>query len=218
MNDILEKLRKDYQRASLDEAQVFEDPIRQFKHWLQEALDCELPEPTAMTLATATKEGTPSARIVLLKGVDETGFRFFTNQKSRKGEELAENPRVSLAFCWLELERQIRIEGLAYPMSAKESELYFQQRPKNSQIAAWVSPQSKVVPDRNWLEAEYAKLEQQYANQEVLPKPEFWGGYTVQPYKIEFWQGRASRLHDRIRYTLTELQPHKKWTIERLAP
>lgn len=218
MNELLENMRRDYQRAALDESEVYEAPLRQFRLWLNEAIECNLPEPTAMTLATATREGYPSARIVLLKGVDDTGFRFFTNYKSRKGEELAENTRVALVFCWLELERQVRIEGTVSKLTERESLHYFQQRPKDSQIAAWVSPQSRVVPNRAWLEAEYAKLQSQYADSEVLPKPEHWGGYLVQPYKVEFWQGRPSRLHDRILYTLTDLEPIKRWKIERLAP
>lgn len=213
----LEKLRKDYDMHALDETAVYEDPIRQFQKWFQDAMDAGEIEPNIMVLATATPEGVPSARVVLLKGADEEGFRFYTNYNSKKGEEIALNSNVSIVFLWQSVQRQVRIQGLAYPLSEAESTKYFQSRPKDSQIGAWASPQSKVVESRAVLENAVEKLTEQYANQEVLPKPIHWGGYVVKPYQIEFWQGRTSRLHDRLRYTLSELNP-KKWTIERLAP
>jgi pyridoxamine 5'-phosphate oxidase len=214
----LAALRRDYALAQLDESHVFEDPYRQFAKWWEEALASEILEPNAMTLATATADGTPSARVVLLKGFDQKGFKFYTNYASRKGEEMLENPRVSLVFLWGELERQVRIEGLVDRLSEEESTEYFQSRPKESQIGAWVSQQSQKIASRAVLEAEYARLAEQYAHVTVLPKPPHWGGFVVKPYKMEFWQGRSSRLHDRILYTLTELQPQVKWTVERLAP
>lgn len=213
----LEKLRKDYDMHALDETAVYEDPIRQFQKWFQDAMEAGEIEPNIMVLATATPEGVPSARVVLLKGADDQGFRFYTNYNSKKGEEIALNSNVSIVFMWQSVQRQVRIQGLAYPLSEAESTKYFQSRPKESQIGAWASPQSKVIEGRTILENKVEQLVEQYANQEVLPKPPHWGGYVVKPYQIEFWQGRTSRLHDRLRYTLSELNP-KKWTIERLAP
>lgn len=213
----LENLRKDYDMHALDETAVFEDPIRQFQKWFQEASEQGEIEPNIMVLATATPEGVPSARVVLLKGADEEGFRFYTNYNSKKGEEIALNSNVSIVFLWQSVQRQVCIQGLAYRLSDAEATKYFQSRPKDSQIGAWASPQSKVIDNRSTLESAVEKLEVQYANEEVLPKPSYWGGYVVKPYQIEFWQGRTSRLHDRLRYTLSELNP-KKWTIERLAP
>lgn len=213
----IEDLREDYSLATLEESDVFESPIRQFQKWFKEALDTKTGEPNVMTLATATKEGVPSARIVLLKGVSEEGFCFYTNYNSHKGQELQENPNVSLVFFWEALERQVRIQGMAYPMTEAQSTEYFQSRPKGSQIGAWASPQSQVLDDRDILEQNVAQLSEKYAEQDKLPKPPHWGGYLVKPYKVEFWQGRSSRLHDRLLYTLTNLEP-VKWTIERLAP
>ncbi len=213
----LENLRKDYSLHALNEADVFENPIRQFQKWFQEAQEGGEVEPNVMIAATATPEGMPSARVLLLKGVDEEGFRFYTNHHSQKGATLKGNPNISLVFFWGAVQRQVRIQGTAYQLAEETSTKYFQSRPKDSQIGAWASPQSQVIKDRAWLQANVDKLNEQYADQEVLPKPPHWGGYIVKPYKIEFWQGRSSRLHDRLLYTLTELNP-KKWTIERLAP
>lgn len=210
----LSTLRKNYALEALSEIDVHHDPLAQFDHWFREAMEAQLPEPNAMTLATADAEGRPSARIVLLKGIDHQGFVFFTNYESRKGRELAENPQAALLFNWLELERQIRIEGRVERIDAQASEAYFQSRPKGSQIGAWTSPQSQVIPGREVLLDKQKDLETQYAAAEVLPLPPFWGGYRLLPEVLEFWQGRPSRLHDRIRYVHVE----DRWKIERLAP
>lgn len=207
-------LRRNYAMESLSESDVQPDPIAQFNKWFQEALDSSLPEPNAMTLATADKQGRPSARTVLLKSYDHAGFVFYTNYESKKGAELAENPYAALLFTWLELERQIRIEGAVTRVTEVESLAYFQSRPKGSQIGAWASPQSRVIPGRTVLEQNVAALLAEYADAEVLPKPAHWGGYVVQPEIVEFWQGRESRLHDRIQYRLE----NGVWKIERLAP
>ncbi len=211
----IEHLREDYRLASLDVKDVDENPIAQFGKWLKEALDAQVPEPNAMTLATCTPEGKPAARIVLLKGYDEAGFVFFTNYESRKGKELLHNPNAALVFSWLELQRQVRIEGKVQKVTPEQSTAYFQSRPKGSQIGAWASPQSRVIGEREMLEEKVQKLGEKYANEDELPRPEHWGGYVVQPRLIEFWQGRPSRLHDRIQYTL---QSSGEWLIERLAP
>ncbi len=208
-------LREEYDGNSLDLSHVAENPIKQFEVWFQETQKNNVSEPNVMTLATSTLDGKPSARIVLLKGIDEGGFLFFTNYGSRKAEELALNPNAALVFCWLELQRQVRIEGVVEKVSEKDSKEYFQSRPKGSQIGAWASAQSTVIRDRDILEKKAAELETEFANEEKLPLPEFWGGYKLIPSVIEFWQGRVSRLHDRIRYTR---QSNKKWKIERLAP
>lgn len=213
----IEDLREDYSLTVLEESDVFESPIRQFQAWFKAAHDSKTGEANVMTLATATKAGVPSARIVLLKGVSEEGFRFYTNYDSHKGQELKENPNVSLVFFWEALQRQVRIQGMAYQLTEAQSTEYFQSRPKGSQIGAWASPQSQVLKGRNLLEDNVAQLLEKYAEKDKLPKPPHWGGYIVKPYKIEFWQGRSSRLHDRLLYTLVDLDP-MKWTIERLAP
>jgi pyridoxamine 5'-phosphate oxidase len=206
-------LRLNYTRAQLTEADVNPDPMRQFQLWFEQALAAEILEPNAMTLATATKDGTPSARIVLLKGVSDRGFVFFTNYESRKGQELAENPQAALVFLWKALERQVRIEGTVEKVSDAETVAYFHSRPRESQLGAWVSNQSQVIANREVLEQRLAELSQQYQDQEI-PRPPHWGGYCVIPYTIEFWQGRPSRLHDRLRYRLDNYH----WIIERLAP
>ena len=213
----IESLRKDYHLKTLNENEVFEDPIRQFQKWFKEAEEANVDEPNIMVLSTSDSENRPSSRVLLLKGVDEEGFRFYTNYESEKGQTIAENPQVSLMFLWYKTQQQVRIKGTAYKLSPEDSERYFQSRPKNSQIGAWASPQSQVIENRDVLENKVAEITEKYADQEVLPKPPHWGGYIVKPYQIEFWQGRPSRLHDRLRYTLTELNP-KKWTLERLAP
>lgn len=215
MTTDIREFRREYQRAALDENEVAANPIEQFQKWFAEALESGVFEPNAMTLATSGADNTPSARIVLLKGVTDEGFIFFTNYLSRKGEELAENPRACLLFFWKELERQVQIQGGVTKVSEDISTEYFQSRPKASQIGAWVSPQSQRVENREWLETRYAELSEQYADADVLPRPPHWGGYAVKPEKIEFWQGRSSRLHDRILYTRTR---ENIWRIERLAP
>lgn len=213
-NTSLADLRRNYALESLLESDVAPNPFVQFDKWFNEALQAQVPEPNAMTLATATAEGRPSARTVLLKGFDEAGFVFFTNYESRKGRELSANPQAALLFVWLELERQILIEGLVEKIPAAESEAYFISRPRGSQLGAWASPQSRVIASREVLEQNLLDLEQQYRDAAVLPTPEHWGGYRVSPNTFEFWQGRESRLHDRIRYTKSGLD----WQIERLAP
>ncbi len=206
-------LRLNYSLKELNESAVNPDAIAQFQAWFAEALAAQLPEPNAMTLATATADGTPSARIVLLKGCDCQGFTFFTNYESRKGQELAANPQAVLVFLWQALERQVRIEGRVEKVTPEETEAYFHARPIASQIGAWASHQSQVIPSRDVLQQRYQDLEARYAGQ-VIPRPEHWGGYRVIPHHIEFWQGRPSRLHDRLRYRLDNDQ----WVIERLSP
>jgi pyridoxamine 5'-phosphate oxidase len=206
-------LRKDYKLASLDEADVAADPIVQFDKWLNDAIKGELPEPTAMTLATVDGHNRPAARIVLLKAVDPRGFAFFTNYDSSKGQELATNPHAALVFHWIELERQVRIEGHVEKTSIEESTEYFNKRPPLSRIGAWASPQSQVIPDRAWLEQQFTSTKERF--KEDVPLPPFWGGYRVIPESIEFWQGRRSRLHDRLLYRRDE---RGNWTIARLAP
>lgn len=212
----IENLRQNYQRSALDETDAATNPLTQFAKWFEEAQSSDVLEPNAMTLATADAMGKPSARIVLLKGFDaERGFIFYTNYESRKGTELEANQTACLLFFWKELERQIRIEGAVSKLSAADSTKYFQSRPKSSQIGAWVSPQSQPIENREWLERRELELIEQYKNTDVLPRPAHWGGYSVAPHKIEFWQGRPSRLHDRLLYTLTT---EDAWKIERLAP
>lgn len=214
-NKKIQDLREDYRNGTLDESDIVKNPLKQFDNWFKEALKSEILEPNAMTLATCNKTGRPAARIVLLKGFDENGFIFYTNYNSQKGKELSGTPFAALVFNWLDLQRQIRIEGKVEKLNAEQSTTYFHRRPKGSQIGAWASPQSQVISHRNILEENVKQLKQQYANQENLPRPDHWGGFRVIPDKIEFWQGRSSRLHDRIRYTL---QTNGDWKIERLAP
>lgn len=207
-------LRRSYTQAGLSEEDVAVDPIEQFGHWFQDALDRGALEPNAMTLATATKDGRPSARVVLLKGFDERGFVFYTNYGSRKSGELTENPWAALVFHWTELARQVRITGTVSRVSTEESDAYFQSRPLGSRLGAWASQQSQIVAGRHILEQRLSELEAEYADGQV-PLPEFWGGFRVQPDSMEFWQGRPNRLHDRLRYSL---QPDGSWLIERLSP
>jgi pyridoxamine 5'-phosphate oxidase len=209
----LAHLRKSYERAELDEEHSAGDPLQQFEHWLHAALTSELPEPTAMTLATVGPNGRPSTRVVLLKGCDAQGFVFYTNYDSRKGQELAANPQAALQFHWVELERVARIEGRVEKTSAEESDAYYRTRPLDSRLGAWASPQSRVLASRAVLVAEAARIGARY----VLdpPRPPHWGGYRLIPDTYEFWQGRRSRLHDRLRYTL---RADGSWLRERLAP
>jgi pyridoxamine 5'-phosphate oxidase len=212
----LADLRKNYSLGSLDAADVDADPIRQFQAWFAQALDAQLPEPNAMTVATVDADGRPAARILLIKGVDERGFVFFTNYDSRKGHELTANPNAALLFHWIELERQVRIEGRVEKTSEAESDAYYQSRPLGSRIGAWASEQSAVIQDRAQLEAREREISAQYGD--APPRPPHWGGYRLVPTAIEFWQGRPSRLHDRIRYTRDGAQAGAAWRIERLAP
>jgi pyridoxamine 5'-phosphate oxidase len=210
----LEHLREDYRQAELSEEAVSKSPKQQFKKWFEEAMQSQVIEPNAMVLSTATKDGKPTARTVLLKSFDEGGFVFYTNYNSRKGKELAENPYASLLFLWLPLQRQIRIEGAVEKINPDESTKYFQSRPRGSQIGACASPQSQVIENRSFLEQEVSRIETEFKDQEKLPRPEHWGGYVLKPNLLEFWQGRSSRLHDRIQYRLEG----EEWIIERLAP
>jgi pyridoxamine 5'-phosphate oxidase len=209
----LQNLRQEYRSAELLQQDVDQNPMLQFKKWFTDALESQLYEPNVMTLATSDPYGKPSARIVLLKGFDEHGFNFYTNYDSKKGQELKENPQAALVFFWPELERQVRIEGMVSKLDPQISEDYFHSRPKGSQIGALVSPQSEVIASREALEQKVIEMKQQYADLEV-PRPDHWGGYLVEPQHIEFWQGRPSRLHDRISFDLVD----GNWIINRLAP
>ena len=211
MNSIAQ-LRKNYTFGQLSETEVPRDPMPLFQLWFDQAVQAQCPEPNSMTLATADQAGNPSARIVLLKGADQNGFTFFTNYQSQKGRELAMRPQAALLFHWHELERQVRIKGIAEPVSATESDEYFHSRPAASRIGAWASPQSSKIPNREFLEQAEKRFQAEFGD--TPPRPEHWGGYRLQPTEMEFWQGRPSRLHDRIHYKLEG----SSWKIERLAP
>jgi pyridoxamine 5'-phosphate oxidase len=214
MNPAIANLRKDYSSQNLLENDVEENPINQFQKWWDEAMNSEIDEVNAMTLATSSSDGMPSARIMLLKGFDQNGFVFFTNYKSYKAMHLEENPKACLVFFWKELERQVRITGLVKRISEQENDEYFYSRPVGSQIGAWASNQSQVIENRKWLEERVLTLTEEFKIKE-LKRPSHWGGYLVTPVILEFWQGRPSRLHDRIQYTLAE---DGNWKIERLSP
>lgn len=215
-------LRKDYAQASLDLPDVDANPIHQFERWFQEAIDAEVLEPNAMTLCTIDPDGRPSARIVLIKGIDQRGLTFFTNYLSRKGKALERHPQASVVFFWPELERQVRIEGRVEKVVAEESDEYFQSRPIKSKLGAWASPQSEVIPNREWLELRQKNLESTFPAESSVepPRPDHWGGYRLMPDRFEFWQGRRSRLHDRLYYQREGRldRTPADWAISRLAP
>lgn len=213
VSDRVEALRREYAGAPLNGESADPDPISQFAHWFEQALTAELMDPNAMALATATSDGVPSARIVLLKGFDERGFRFYTNYDSRKGGELAENPRAALCIYWRALSRQVRVEGTVEKLTRKESGNYFRQRPRPSQIGAWASDQSERVDSREALDERFERYRREFEGEEV-PLPDRWGGYVLNPVSIEFWQGREKRMHDRLLYRREE----SGWEIIRLAP
>ncbi|MEL6439380.1 MAG: pyridoxamine 5'-phosphate oxidase [Cyanobacteria bacterium J06621_8] len=216
MESSIADLRQNYTLAGLTEKELKSNPFEQFSLWFQQALEADLLEPNAMTLATATPDGKPSARIVLLKDFSEAGFVFYTNYESQKGQELIANPFAALVFLWDKLERQVRVEGEVERLSAAESAAYFHSRPKASQLGAWASAQSRKIPNRELLEQKLAALTEEYHNdKQEIPLPEFWGGLRVVPQKIEFWQGRPSRLHDRLVY---DRQADDSWLISRLSP
>jgi pyridoxamine 5'-phosphate oxidase len=210
----LSGIRKEYRLQSLLEKNMEADPVKQFESWWQQAIKSSIDEANAMTLATSTREGKPSARIVLLKEIKEDGFVFFTNYESKKGKQLDDNPFAALVFFWKELERQVRIEGKIEKLGEKESDVYFSKRPLESRIGAWSSPQSKVIKDREELEKSVAIYAQKFQTQNI-PRPVNWGGFILKPNLIEFWQGRPGRLHDRIQYLRNE---KNSWIMERLAP
>lgn len=209
-----QSLRREYLRSELLETNLHPDPVEQFRRWFEEALSSDLHEPNAMTIATATRDGRPSARVVLLKCFNERGFVFHTNYEGRKGRELKANPNCALLFYWGELERQVRIEGRASRVTEEESDAYFRSRPRGGHLGAWASRQSHPVESRRALEERVQHLESEYEGREI-PRPPFWGGYRVEPERIEFWQGRENRLHDRLLYTSLG---RGKWEIQRLQP
>lgn len=213
MSNPIADIRRDYILQSFTEQEADQNPIDQFTKWWNDARNSDIDEVNAMTLATATKNGKPSARIVLLKGYDQKGFVFFTNYLSDKGKQIAENPNVSLVFFWKELERQIRIEGTVEKLTAVESDVYFNSRPIGSKIGAWASPQSAIIAYRQVIEQNFEKYRAIF-DEEDIPRPDHWGGYRVLPNDIEFWQGRSSRLHDRLKYT----NEGGEWKVSRLAP
>ncbi len=215
MNQDVADLRRDYHLQELSETDADPDPIAQFANWFETAIKAQVPDPNGMTLATVGLTGKPASRVVLLKGFDRQGFVFYTNYHSHKSQELEAHPWAALTFWWVALERQVRIEGRAEKISAAESDTYFHSRPRDSQLGAWASPQSEVIVDRQVLEQNLLDLEKKYAGQEFIPRPEHWGGWRIVPEAIEFWQGRSSRLHDRLLY---QLQSDDTWLRSRLSP
>lgn len=213
LRNYLNSIRHDFAKETLDEHDVIENPFFQFAKWFEEAVAAQVIDPNAMSLCSATKEGKPSARIVLLRNFSEIGFVYYSNYNSRKGSEIEENPNCALLFFWPELERQIRIEGVVQKQSSEESDLYFNSRPRESKLGAWTSEQSKKIINREVLNKEFEKISLQYPDENV-PRPPHWGGYLLKPSTIEFWQGRPNRLHDRILYSME----NNNWKIERLAP
>ena len=214
----LAALRREYGARGLDVPDLAPDPVSMFRQWFDDTVAAGLHEPNAMVVATVSPEGRPSSRTVLLKGVDERGFVFFTNYESRKAADIAANPHVSLLFPWHDLQRQVRVEGAASKVSAEESEAYFASRPRESQLGAWASPQSRVVASRSALDERYGGVLAQFAELDEVPVPPHWGGFRVAPYAVEFWQGRKGRMHDRLVYRRVEDDPHAPWTVDRLAP
>jgi pyridoxamine 5'-phosphate oxidase len=210
---MISHLRREYTQAGLSEQDLQPDPQEQFRRWIQEAIDGELTEPNAAVLATVDAQGQPSTRVVLVKGVDARGFSFFTNYESRKGRELATNPRAALTFSWLEMERQVCITGCVSKLAREESDAYFKTRPRGSRLGAWASKQSEIIGDRALLEARLAQLDREYPGNDI-PMPPTWGGYVLAPDVVEFWQGRPSRLHDRLVYA----RQGDSWKIHRLSP
>ncbi|MCJ8163568.1 pyridoxamine 5'-phosphate oxidase [Pontibacter sp. E15-1] len=215
LNHNIAAIRKNYAKQALTEASAAADPVDQFNVWLNEALQAEVDEPTALVLATVSADNRPSARVVLLKDVSPQGFAFFTNYDSRKGQELAQRPAAAITFFWPALERQVRIEGNVVQVSAEMSDRYFHSRPKGSQIGAWASAQSVEIESREALEEADRQFTERFKDEEIIPRPANWGGYQLQPTQVEFWQGRPNRLHDRLLYTQ---QPDGSWEIKRLAP
>lgn len=214
VNKIIKSMRSEVESLELDKKRIVSNPLAQFERWMENALEAKVQDANAMTLATVSKKGQPDARIVLLRGVDINGFSFFTNYKSVKGREIVENKKVCLNFYWAELARQVRITGTIEKLSAKDSDEYFQSRPRESQVGAWASNQSEVVENRQVLEKKYNEFTKKFEGKKI-PRPQHWGGYTVKPVAIEFWQGRANRLHDRILY---EKKKSGTWKISRISP
>lgn len=214
MNDKFSHLRQNYTLNSLDEKEVSASPFEQFHRWFDQAASHATIEPNAFVLSTVSKKGKPSSRTMLLKGVEDNGFVFFTNYESAKSTDMKENPQVSMLFLWLPLQRQIRIEGLVSKISNLASDEYFHSRPKESQVGAWVSPQSQIIPSREFLDERWKHFSEKFHDVPVIPRPEHWGGWRVDPTSIEFWQGRESRLHDRLKYSLDD----NEWIIQRISP
>ena len=210
----LENLRREYTQGGLEREQLCENPIEQFKLWMQQTIDAKIPDPNAMTIATVDASGQPSQRIVLLKHLDEKGFVFYTNLQSRKAQELKQNPKISLHFPWYFLERQVKVCGVVEPLSTTEVFKYFVTRPRDSQLGAWASHQSRPISSRALLLQQFESMKNKFSKGEI-PLPDFWGGFRVKPHQIEFWQGRQNRLHDRFEY---RLQQNNSWNIERLEP
>ena len=213
----LARLRREYGDRGLDLGDLADDPVEMFRGWLEETVASGLHEPNAMVVTSVSATGRPSSRMVLLKGLDERGFVFYTNLESRKAQEIAANPHVSLLFPWQDLQRQVRVEGTASPVSAEENEAYFASRPRESQLGAWASPQSRVVASRSALDERYGGVLAQFAELDAVPLPPFWGGLRIEPQVVEFWQGRKGRMHDRLVYRRAE-DPSAPWTVDRLAP